>query len=93
MKKKCCWFSHNHSEPKGYALAHIGGKMTKAPKNRDVMLLLKCSDCDHIQEVFYKEVDSDLAKEEVKSLNATLNLTSQDVPEASWNQGPVGCGF
>lgn len=69
---KQCWFRHNFTEVAGFTLAHIGGKITRAPLTRTIVVVLKCTDCDQGKEVYFKEAFSSQAQQEVNNLNQAL---------------------
>lgn len=74
MKKKLCWFYHNHSEFVGYKEQHRPGKVAKAPKYGLIVKVFKCKDCNHCTTEFFKEHDFSSIHSEVNRLNEDLNL-------------------
>lgn len=74
MKKKLCWFFHNHSQFVGYKVQHRPGKVAKAPKYSLIVKVIKCKDCTHCTTEFFKEHDFSSAHSEVSRLNQELNL-------------------
>ena len=91
--KKRCFFFHNYLIPTGYIKADIHGKITRLPKNGDILLILKCTDCESFKETFYKEVEFEKIETEIKSLNKTLNVEEKDLPYTNQVKGNISCGF
>lgn len=74
MKKRKCWFWHNHNTLIGYKLEYPKGKIANRPKTLRIVQLLQCEDCRHTEKLFLKYHPYETAKEKVELLNKLNNF-------------------